>query len=57
MKNKESEKQSLSVVEMVKAIKEIWVKEITKDYCQSLIESMPRRVKAVVKNGGGHRKY
>ena len=57
MKNKMSEKQPFSGAEMVKAIKEVWVKEISKDYCQSLIESMPRRIKAMIKNRGGHTKY
>ena len=57
MKNKVSEKQPLSGAELVKAIKEVWVKEISKEYCQSLIESMPRRIKAVIKNRGGHTKY
>ena len=57
MKNKVSEKQPLSGVELVKAIKEVWVKEISKEYCQSLFESMPRRIKAVIKNRGGHTKY
>ena len=57
MKNKVSEKQPLCGAELVKAIKEVWVKEISKEYCQSLIESMPRRIKAVIKNRGGHTKY
>ena len=58
MKNKVSEKQPLSGAELVKAIKEVWVKEISKEYCQSLIESMPRRIKkAVIKNRGSHTKY
>ena len=57
MKNKVSEKQPLSGAELVKAIKEVWVKEIFKEYCQSLIESMPRRIKAMIKNRGGHTKY
>ena len=57
MKNKVLEKQPLSGAELVKAMKEVWVKEISKKYCQSLIESMPRRIKAVIKNRGGHTKY
>ena len=57
MKNEVSEKQPLSGAELVKSIKEVWVKEISKAYCQSLIESMPRRIKAVIKNRGGHTKY
>ena len=57
MKNKVSEKQPLSGAELVKAIKEVWVKEISKEYCQNLIESMPRKIKAVIKNREGHTKY
>ena len=57
MKNKVSLKQSLSGAKMIKAIKEVWVKEISKEYCQSLIERMPKRIKAVIKNRGGHTKY
>ena len=57
IKNIVLEKQPLSGAEWVKAIKEVWVKEISKKYCQSLIESMPKRIKAVIKNRGGHTKY
>ena len=54
MKNKVSEKQPTSGAELVKVIKEVWVKEISKEYCQSLIDSLPRRIEAVIKNKGGH---
>ena len=57
MKNKVSEKQPTSGAELVKVIKEVRVKEISKEYCQSLIDSMPRRIEAVIKNKGGHTKY
>ena len=33
IKNKVSEKQTLSGAELVKAIKEVWLKEISKAYC------------------------
>ena len=57
MKNKVLAKQPLSGAKLVKAIKEVGAKEISKEYCQSLIESMPRRIKAVIKNRVGHTKY
>ena len=57
MKNKVSEKQPKSGAELVKVIKEVWVKEISKEYCQSLIDSMPMRIEAVIKNKEGHTKY
>ena len=56
MKNKVSEKQPTSDAKLVKIIKEVWVKEISKEYCQSLSDSMPRRIEAVIKNKG-HTKY
>ena len=57
MKNKVSEKQPTSGAELVKVIKEVKVKEISKEYCQSLIDSMPRRIEAAIKNKGGHTRY
>ena len=32
-------------------------KEISVEYCQSLISSMPRRIQEVIRNRGGHTKY
>jgi hypothetical protein len=32
-------------------------KKITKEECQKLIESMPRRIAAVIKAKGGNTKY
>ena len=54
---KKCRKTKKSGAELVKAIKEVWVKEISKEYCQSLIKNMPRRIKAVIKIRGGHTKY
>ena len=56
MKNKASEKQPSSGTELVNAIKEVWVKEISKEYCQNLIKRMPR-IKAVMRSRRGHIKY
>ena len=56
MKNKASEKQPSSGTELVNAIKEVWVKEISKEYCQSLIKRMTRRIKAVMRSRR-HTKY
>ena len=44
MKAKESEKQSLNLEVLRKVIKEVWVHEISPDYCLNLISSMPRRL-------------
>ena len=39
------------------AIKEVWVRVIATKYCQSLEESMPQRLEAVIKAKGGPTKY
>ena len=57
LKNKVSEKQPSSATELVEAIKNVWCTEISKDYCESLISSMPNRIAAVIKNKGGATKY
>ena len=54
VKNKVAEKQASSAK---KAIKEVWVKEITPEYCRKLIESMPKRLNDVIKCKGGCTKY
>ena len=48
VKNKVAEKQASSAKELEKAIKEVWVKEITPEYCRKLIESMPKRLNDVM---------
>ena len=46
-----------------KGVNELWERvaeewdQITPETCQRLIESMPRRVQAVIKAKGGHTKY
>ena len=44
MKNKVSEKQPLSAAEFIKVIKKVWIKEISKEYYQRLIDNKPRRM-------------
>ena len=57
LKNKVSERQPSSVPELAGVIKEVWVREISKEYCQSLIKSVPRRMAAAIRNKGGHTEY
>ena len=57
LKNKVSEKQPTNAKSLVTAIKEIRTKEISAEYCKKLIDSTPQRIKAVVRNRGGHTKY
>ena len=55
--NKVAEKQPSSAKKFVTAIKEDWVKEISPEYCASLVKSMPSHLAAVVREKGGHIKY
>lgn len=57
MKNNVAERQPSSGEGLTQAIKEVWVTELSPDYCRTLVESMPRRLEAVIKNKGGHTKY
>ena len=52
-----TEKHPTSLSALQLAIKEVWVKEISSDYCCKLIESMPHCLQEVIKNKGGHTKY
>ena len=56
MKNKVSEKHPTSLDGLRSAIKEVWVKQISSDYCCKLIESIPRCLQEVLKNKGRHTK-
>jgi hypothetical protein len=38
-------------------VKAVWERHVTPNYCQKLIESMPSRIKAVLKAKGQHSKY
>ena len=44
------------VWEIWERVAEVW-NEIPPEVCQNLIESMPRRLEAVIKAKGGHTKY
>ena len=56
MKDLVSEKQPLSGVAVINTMKEVWVKEISSQYCTSLIDSMSRRLQVVIKVHGSHTK-
>ena len=49
--------QPSSAKDLGQTIKEVWLREISPAYCRSLIDSMPKRLKTVVQNKGGHTKY
>ena len=57
MKDLVAEKQPSSGKALIQTIKEIWVQEISADYCNSLVASMLRLLQAVIKVKGGHKKY
>ena len=57
MKDLVAKKQPSSRKTLIQTIKEVWVQEISADYCNSLVASMPHRVQAVIKVKGGHIKY
>ena len=57
MKNKVAEKHPPSAKNLVKVIEEVWVKEISQEFCRNLVHSMPQRLQEVIKTGGGSTKY
>ena len=57
MKNTVAQKHPSSAKDLVKVIKEVWVKEISQQFCRNPVHSMPRRLQKVIKNGGGSTKY
>ena len=52
IKNKVAEKHPSSAKDLVKMIKEVWVKEISQEFCRNLVHSMPRRLQEVIKPEG-----
>ena len=59
LKNKVSERQQLRCYAktLEQAIKEVWLREMTTEYCQSLVESMLKRLEAVIKAKDGPTRY
>ena len=57
LKDKVGERQLSSAKDLVEVIKEVWVKEISQEYCRNLMHSMPRCLQDVIKNGEGSTKY
>ena len=57
MKDKVADKQPSSAQNLKQAIKDVWVTDITQEYCEFLVSSMPRRIQAVIDSKGGHTKY
>ena len=57
LKKKIAKLNPSSYHDLVEKIKLTWATEISKDYCKTLVESMPSRIQAVLKAKGGHTKY
>ena len=47
----------MSHSDLIEKIKRVWCSEITPEYCQKLVESMPSRIADCLANKGGHTKY
>ncbi|KAK6173376.1 hypothetical protein SNE40_016841 [Patella caerulea] len=56
MKDQVAKRQPSNMNELLNAIKLTWI-NISKEYCQTLIDSMPHRVEQVIASRGGHTKY
>ena len=48
-KKKVADKHPTSLEDLVK-IKDVWMTEITPEYCENQVKSMPKRIQAVIKN-------
>ena len=57
LKDKVFERQPTNAKMLEQAIKEVWVREMTTEYCRSHVESMPKRLEAVIIDKGGATKY
>ena len=57
MKNKVADQHPTNIESLTTAIKIVWTQEISPEYCFKLIDSMPRKIAAVIKSRGGPTKY
>jgi len=54
MKRKIREKEPRSLNDLKKTIEEVWFTDISRDYLQALYDSMPGRLKDVIRAKGRH---
>ena len=47
----------ISEKDLINLLKMFWKTEISQDYCEKLVHSMPNRIKAVIANKGNSAKY
>ena len=57
LKKKDADRHPVSLADLVKVIKDVWITEITPGYCENLVKSMPKRIQAVIENKGYPTKY
>ena len=57
MKVKVSARCPGSLLDLQFALKHVWALDITQELCKNCVNSMPRRLQAVIDNKGGHTKY
>jgi predicted transcriptional regulator len=57
MKKKVAAHHPTSEAHLKTILKDVWIHEITPEYCQQLVHSMPMRIAAVLKNHGYPTKY
>lgn len=57
VKCKVAQRNPTSVPDLIETIKDVWVNDITPEYCANLINSMPRRIATVLEQKGQHCKY
>lgn len=57
IKQKVAEQAPTSEKDLIEVIKRVWVTEVSQQYCENLVTSMPRRIEAVLKSRGQYTKY
>ena len=57
LKNKVTDKHPSNISALIEAIKLVWIRKIPDKFCKNLIESMPRRMKVIIKAKRGLTKY
>lgn len=57
LKDEVSHMQCTNIPDLIDEIKRVWCQDMTREYCENLVLSMPRRVMAVLKNKGFPSKY
>ena len=57
VKDKVANQQPGSYADLIAAVQKVWCKEISPELCQKLVNSMPTRVKEVLKNHGKPIRY